>query len=102
MKLIISIGIQKKSVDAIVAKRYASTTQIRISVISTNNETMKFHLLCLEMSSSQRTLRKISARYSARISFPFTPLMSSSGKRMANTIASTRILKNQIFSYVVK
>ena len=41
---------------------YESTMQISISVISTNTETMKFHLDCFEMRSSQRMLRKVSAR----------------------------------------
>ena len=50
-KLMISTGIQKKIVVAIVANLYAHTIQIAISVNSTTSETKKFHLLCFEISN---------------------------------------------------
>ena len=94
--------LQIANLAAIVANRAASRSSVTISVISTNTDTMKFHLDCLEMSSSQRMFRNVSRKYSPMITTPLTPFTSSSGNRMPRTIDSARMEKNQIFSYVVK
>ena len=69
-----------------------------ISAISTNTETMKFHLLCLEINSSHQMLSSVSNRYSAMIAIPLMPLQSSSGNSIPKTAARTRMERNQIFS----
>ena len=74
-----------------------------ISITSTNNDTIKFHLLCLEINSSHNTFANTSAMYKLIIT---TGLISKSstedGKKIATNIVSTITEKNQIFSYGVK
>ena len=98
----ISIGNQKKNVTAIVAKRYFKTTHIAISTISTNTETKKLFLDCLDINNSQRILNKVSNKYSIDITKPLMPLTSSSGKIIEKTTDNNIIEINKIFSYVEK
>ena len=87
----ISIGSQKSSVVASVAKRYINTIEMAISTISTNTDTRKLYLDCFEiplsllqteenLEEAVRSLLKDAAKENTLyMEIRFAPLSSVSG-----------------------